>query len=98
LGKVLFSDITETSRVMDDCYLSKVPIKRISLTEQIPFINLVEQILTAKKSNPKADTSSLEQQIDNLVYRLYDLTYDEVKVIDPDFPLSRQEYEAIRLE
>ena len=44
------------------------------------------------------DTSLLEQEIDNLVYKLYELTYDEVKVIDPDFSLSKAEYEAIKLE
>jgi len=27
------------------------------------------------------------------VYKLYDLTYEEVKVIDPAFALSREEYE-----
>jgi hypothetical protein len=36
--------------------------------------------------------SPLERQLDNLVYRLYDLSYEEVKVIEPDFPLGRAEY------
>jgi len=26
---------------------------------------------------------------------LYNLTYDEVKLIEPDFPLSKEEYEGI---
>ena len=39
-----------------------------------------------------------EQQIDNLVYKLYELTYDEVKVIDPEFTLTESEYNAITLE
>lgn len=37
-------------------------------------------------------------RIDNLVYKLYELTYDEVKVIDPAFSLSKKEYEGIKLE
>jgi hypothetical protein len=37
-------------------------------------------------------------KIDELVYKLYDLSYDEVKVIDPKFPLSQKEYEKISLE
>jgi hypothetical protein len=37
---------------------------------------------------------ALERQIDNLVYRLYNLTYEEIKVIEPDFPLTRAEYEG----
>lgn len=56
----------------------------------------VEKILNNKISHK--DTSTLEQEIDNLVYKLYELTYDEVKVIDPAFRLSKEEYEAIKLE
>lgn len=59
---------------------------------------LVDAILSAKKDNPVADTSVLEQQIDHLVFRLYELTYEEVKIVDPDFPLSKKEYENMRLE
>lgn len=39
----------------------------------------------------------LEQRPDNLVYRLYNLTYDAVKVIKPEFSLSRAEYERIEI-
>ena len=28
-----------------------------------------------------------------MVYKLYELTYDEVKVVDPKFPLIKEEYE-----
>ena len=33
-------------------------------------------------------------QIDLLVYRLYNLTYDEILIIDPDTPITREEYEG----
>lgn len=78
--------------------------------EQLPFIGtvnkivecsiveLIEQIITAKKSDPKADTSALENQIDQMVYKLYELTYDEVKVIDPEFSPSPEEYEAVSVD
>jgi hypothetical protein len=32
--------------------------------------------------NPKADTSQLENQIDQLVYKLYNLTPEEIKIIE----------------
>lgn len=35
--------------------------------------------------------------LDNLLYKLYDLTYEEVKVIDPDFWLSEAEYAAVEI-
>ena len=30
-----------------------------------------------------------------MVYKLYDLTYSEVKIIDPEFPMSEEEYNNI---
>lgn len=56
------------------------------------FEPLVDDILTAKKANPYSDIADKERIIDNLVYVLYDLTYNEVKVIEPDFPMSEEEY------
>ena len=53
--------------------------------------------ISGGENKVEKDTTTLEQQIDNLVYRLYDLTYDEVKVVDPEFGLSREEYEAIEV-
>ena len=60
---------------------------------EIYIIDLVNQILSAKKETPSADTSALEQQIDLLVYHLYGLTYDEVLIVDPATPITREEYE-----
>lgn len=73
--------------------LSEIPIK-FAVNQQI-FINLIDQVLEFKNHNYK--TEKLENEIDNLVYRLYELTYDEVKIIDPEFELCEQEYEAIKL-
>jgi hypothetical protein len=63
-------------------YVEKVPIPKISEYEQKPFENIVYQILTAKKANPQADTSALEQEIDKLVYELYGLTNEEIKIVE----------------
>jgi type II restriction/modification system DNA methylase subunit YeeA len=43
---------------------------------------LVAEILTAKKQYPQTDTKQLERQIDQLVYQLYDLTEDEIAIIE----------------
>jgi hypothetical protein len=74
-----------------DFYIQQIPIPKIKLSNQELFITIVEQILTAKAQGK--DTTALEAEIDLLVYKLYDLTYEEVKVIDPAFALSREEYE-----
>jgi hypothetical protein len=73
-------------------YLKNIPIPYIEIQKQQPLIQMVDEILTAKKADPKADTSKLEKQIDHLVYKLYQLTYNEVKIIDPEFALTEQEY------
>jgi adenine-specific DNA-methyltransferase len=36
--------------------------------------------------------------IDLLVYKMYDLTYDEVKLVDKDFWLSEEEYNNYKIQ
>jgi type II restriction/modification system DNA methylase subunit YeeA len=43
---------------------------------------LVDKIIFAKKQNKNADTSAYEKQIDQLVYKLYSLTEEEIKIIE----------------
>jgi hypothetical protein len=72
----------------------KFPMPIIELSAQEPFIKKVNEILTLKKAN--ADTTALEQDIDNMVYKLYDLTYEEVLVVQPDFEgvMNEGKYES----
>jgi hypothetical protein len=58
--KALFSDITETSRVMDDTYLSKLPIPQISESEQQPFIKKAQDMLDLNKELSKLSNELLE--------------------------------------
>jgi len=46
------------------------------------MVGLVDKILTLKKQNPKADTSALEKEIDQLVYALYNLTPEEIALVE----------------
>ena len=62
--------------------LRKFPIKVISTEEQNQFIELVDKILTIKKHSPTADTTTLEFEIDQLVYELYGLTEEEVGIVE----------------
>ena len=78
--------------------LATFPIPKNFGNYKQPLIKLVDEILKKKKKDVKADVSEIEQQIDNLVYQLYELTYDEVKIIDPEFALTEQEYDAIKVE
>lgn len=87
-GKSLFPKIKKSQ-------LSEIPIKIISLNKQKPFCLLVDEIIKRKKQNQ--NTNTLEKEIDVLVYKLYELTYDEVKIVDKDFWLSEEEYEQTKL-
>jgi hypothetical protein len=51
-------------------------------TLQIKLTELVDQILTLKSQDSSADTTALETQIDQLVYQLYELTEEEIKIIE----------------
>lgn len=69
-----------------------LPIANASKTQENELTVKVNAILKAKAKG--ADTTALEREIDDMVYRLYGLTYDEVKTIEPEYSLSREEYEA----
>ena len=43
-----------------------------------------------------SDNSTLESCITLLVYHLYGLTYDEVLIVDPEIPITREEYETLK--
>jgi hypothetical protein len=62
--------------------VKSIPVREISQEQQQPIIVLVDQILTDKKSNPKADTSELEKEIDKIVYELYGLSEEEIRIIE----------------
>lgn len=59
-----------------------LPIKVPSAEQESAIETLVNQVLALKKQSSMADTKILETQIDQLVYQLYDLTQEEIKIIE----------------
>jgi adenine-specific DNA-methyltransferase len=49
---------------------------------QAPIIARVEQILTIKRENSSTNTTQLEAEIDAMVYELYDLTPEEIAIVE----------------
>lgn len=76
---------------------SKDMINNFPIRENIDIknriIDIVDAILAIKQENPIADISIEEFKIDLLTYRLYGLTYDEVLIVDPQTPITCEEYE-----
>lgn len=62
----------------------KFPIPAVTPAQQKPIIDLVDSILAEKKKDPSADTSKLEEEIDKLVYDLYDLLPEEIAIVKGD--------------
>ncbi|MGC2238636.1 MAG: TaqI-like C-terminal specificity domain-containing protein [Pyrinomonadaceae bacterium] len=60
--------------------INNFPIKQITPEEQQPFIKLVDEILEKKKLGQ--ETADLENKIDCLVYHLYDLTDEEIAIVE----------------
>jgi adenine-specific DNA-methyltransferase len=59
-----------------------LPIKIPSAQQEASFENLVNQILSLKNKSASTDTSLLENEIDKLVYELYELTEEEIRIIE----------------
>ena len=78
--------------------IKEFPLPKVNSDERKILMRLVDDVTTIKKGKSIAETSALENQIDFLVYHLYGLTYDEVLIVDPDTPISREEYEAYKKE
>ncbi|ECQ6164882.1 TPA: Eco57I restriction-modification methylase domain-containing protein [Campylobacter jejuni] len=65
--------------------LEKLPIPKINSKNQKladELINLVDKILKAKEQDKNANTQELENKINSLVYKLYNLTEEEIKIIE----------------
>ena len=75
-------------------YVKQIKIPTASEELQTQIENLVNQVLVRKQKG--LDTSTLESEIDLLVYHLYGLTYDEVLIVDPETPITREEYENLK--
>lgn len=74
--------------------LRKIPIINGEINQK-PFISIVDKLMSAKSDDTKANTSSRERQLDIMVYHLYNLTYEEAKIIDAT--LSEEEWEKYKL-
>jgi hypothetical protein len=63
-----------------------INIKQLPIVSGTKYDNIiiekVDEILAIKKDNPMADTSALEREIDWMVYGLYGLSEEEIKIVE----------------
>jgi hypothetical protein len=79
--------------LVDDIQL--FPLPNIAEDDKNEIEAKVKSIMDEKAKNPNADTTVYEAEIDKLVYHLYQLTYDEVLIVDPETPLTKEEYDKM---
>ncbi|HEF9071061.1 TPA: Eco57I restriction-modification methylase domain-containing protein [Campylobacter coli] len=60
--------------------IPKINSKNEKLADEL--INLVDEILKAKEQDKNANTQELENKINSIVYKLYNLTEEEIKIIE----------------
>ncbi|ECL0624819.1 class I SAM-dependent DNA methyltransferase, partial [Campylobacter jejuni] len=70
--------------LLSNQYVEKFPIPKINSKNQNladELINLADDILKAKEQDKNANTQELENKINSLVYKLYNLNEEEIKII-----------------
>lgn len=74
-----FDKLTNTNANITAGVLHALPI---CVSNQQSIVDLVDKIIAIKRLHPQADTSTLEKEIDRLVYQLYELTPEEIAMIE----------------
>jgi hypothetical protein len=74
---------------INSSYLKNMPIANISEKDQKPFIQLVDKILSITEDedyfsnlDKQVKVKKLEKEIDQLTYKLYELTLEETKIVE----------------
>lgn len=70
----------------------ELPVKQLSEQAQQPIVNIVSKIMVNASKNIGYDL--LEKQLNIIVYKTYELTYDEILIVDPETTISKEEYDS----
>ncbi|MFZ2657998.1 MAG: DNA methyltransferase [Victivallales bacterium] len=89
---VAYGDADEAGRVkLDYNKMITVPIRQIPATRLKWFEQKYTEIKKSLSNQTKV--KSLENEVELMLFKIYDLTYKEVKTVCPDFWLRQDEYE-----
>jgi hypothetical protein len=78
--QIMFADFKSSFPQITISSLSQIPIASGDKDINENIVNLVGQILSSQKQNK--DTTGLESEIDQLVYQLYGLTDEEIRIVE----------------
>lgn len=105
-----YKDISQETEARTFAQVKTVYIKKLQLvnlqnnSQQKPFIHLVDQIIKITSDKRFFDNNQkvkrieeIEFELDIMVFKLYNLTYNEVKIVDPEFTMSEREYSKFKI-
>ena len=73
----------------------KAGVNKLSKTDEMEWMEVFET-KKAEIQKLKADIDKTDNEIDLMVFHLYGLTYEEVKIVDENFRLTKEQYESNR--
>ncbi len=91
--KKTFPELQGGTRELRKVFFERLTIPKIRKTDIFDY--LINRIILSK--NESKDRIKEEDLIDLNVYRLYNLNYDEILIIDPETPITKKEYENFTL-
>ena len=74
-----FPELQGGTRELSKVFFDKIPVKPVSEIQNSQFEKLIAEAHLLKKQ--KIDTKAIEKEIDNLIFRLYDLSIEECNTI-----------------
>jgi hypothetical protein len=94
---VAYGDAANSGRVkLDYNKMINVPIKNIDKKTE----NVFKKLVLEGKNSSEQSRNEIDEKLDNFIYKLYDLLYEEVLIIEPAFTerMNKQEYDTLIIE
>ncbi|GJQ61575.1 MAG: hypothetical protein SCALA702_06280 [Melioribacteraceae bacterium] len=94
-----FSNNSELTVNISKTLLSQLPIPDLNSINKI-VLNKLKNIVSVMLNKQFKNSEVIKNKIDLIVYKLYNLTYEEVKIVDPGIGeiISEEEYEKFEIE
>ena len=62
--------------------INNLPFENMDFQNRKRVISIVNQIIAIKNNDENADISSLETEIDKVVFEIYKLSPDEIRIVE----------------
>lgn len=63
-------------------YLEQIPIAEVNKNKEMEIKEIVRKIISEKRKDPDIDTTDLEKEIDSIVYEIYGLNKEEIRIVE----------------